>query len=69
MEYDGMIWEVVASGINAGINGSNSTAGAGAGAGAAFFLVFFGFFLPAIAAPATATSSNAAKRNHTQLFM
>jgi len=67
MEYDGMIWEVVASGINAGINGSNSTAGAGAGA--AFFLVFFGFFLPAIAAQATATSSNAAKRNHTQLFM
>jgi len=65
MEYDGMIVEVVTSGNN----GATSGTGSGAGAGAAFFLVFFAFFLPPITTAPARAITNAANRNHTQLFM
>jgi len=72
MEYDGMIWEVVASGIKAGNNGSTTGAAPPlapppAGAADAFFLVFFGFFFDIAAAPAREPNANNAKSGHNQL--
>jgi len=74
IEYEGMIAEVVWSGIKAGSNGSTTTSstgtGAGAAAGADFFFFLVAFFLaPEAAAIPTQMHRMATKRTHAMIGM
>jgi hypothetical protein len=76
MEYEGIIAEVVASGINGGNSIASSSTGTGAaaacaGAGAAFFLVRFlvGFFMAAAATMPMQQHNKASNRTHNQIDM
>jgi len=73
MEYDGMTEEVVASGMNAGINGSTIISGSGSGCGGAtgfgvgFFFLGFGLHKAAAPPPAQQRQHKAVKSSHCQV--